>query len=737
MESNVDNTNPDAAEAAPTRRRASRRVSTAAAAPSAEATTNEAPAAAPAEAAAPAAEAEAPAEAPKKRATRSRKKVEAPEASAAEGAEAQAESGAAGTAADASAEAPAEAPKKRATRGRKKADAPEAAAEVEQAAGAADAAASVDAAAEAPVKRTRRRASAATAAPQEETAAAAAPAEAAAEAPAAPAAGEQAEAPKSARGRGSRRSAKAAADADGAKSEASQAEAQQSESSQGQAQQGQAAQSQAGQTEKQQNGGQQAESSQAAAGSDDGEKSDSGENERSGRNRRGRGRGQKNDAAEANESSDASSEDEGKSGRGQNGSNNQNGPKGGDGKNGDNASRSSRTRQRDRKRRGQGDDLEPEITEDDVLLPIAGILDVLENYAFVRTSGYLPGMSDVYVSLGQVKKYGLRRGDAVVGAIRQPREGDSSSRQKYNAIVKIDTVNGRPVDEQEQRADIADLTPIYPQERLRFETEREGLLGRAIDLVAPMGLGQRAALVLPSRADGTAILSELAEAISANRPDAHLVVVLADAQPEEVTRLQRSVRGEVVAASFDRSAEDQATIAELAVERAKRLAELGHDVIVLVDSLGRLARAYAQAQHAQSRPALDEIDAFALAQVKRLLSAARNLENGGSLTVLATVNAKTGLEADEMLLREVRHIVNSEVRFKKTAPGLVPAVKFTASRTRNADAVLSADEARVLAQLRAELASDDDAQERLQKRLSSSDSNAALLAELQRTGKLS
>ncbi|MFD5600155.1 hypothetical protein ACFWHR_08860 [Leucobacter sp. NPDC058333] len=704
MESNVeDNTTPVAAEAAPPRRRASRRVSAAAGAAAPEvaqaaeaaaapAATEAPAAAAPAASAAPAAApeaAEAAAEAPKKRATRSRKKVDAP---AADAAEAPAADAAPADAADAPV---AEAPKKRASRSRKKVEAPAdsaaeaAAAPAAPAAGeaAADAAQAQAPAAEAaqaaPAKRTRsRRASAATAAPQADAVDA-----------------------------GASDTAQAVSNEQPVQSDAEQSSNQNSG----------------------QNSGQQADAA---------DRSENGEGERPGRdrNRRGRGRGQKNDTAESNEQADAaSSDDDGKSrAQGQNGGNGgQNGPKNAEAKNGDSSNRSSRTRQRDRKRRGQGDELEPEINEDDVLLPIAGILDVLDNYAFVRTSGYLPGTSDVYVSLGQVKKYGLRRGDAVVGAIRQPRDTDGSSRQKYNAIVKVDTVNGRPVDEQpEERTDIADLTAIYPEERLRFETTQQGVIGRAIDLVAPAGLGQRAALVLPAHVDGTAILSELADAISANRPDAHLVMLLANAQPEEITRLQRSVRGEVVAASFDRIAEDQAIIAELAIDRAKRLVELGHDVVVLVDSLNRFARAYAQAQHAQSRPALDEIDELALGQIKRLLASARNVENGGSLTVIATVQTKTGLAADKLLLREVRAIVNSEVRFAKTAPGFAPVVDLAASRTRNAESMLGADEAAVLGRLRAELSSDD-AQDRLRERLSATASNAALLAEVQRSGGLS
>jgi transcription termination factor Rho len=274
---------------------------------------------------------------------------------------------------------------------------------------------------------------------------------------------------------------------------------------------------------------------------------------------------------------------------------------------------------------------------------------------------------------------------------------------------------------------------VFPQERLRFETEQDRLLGRAIDIAAPVGLGQRGLLVLPASVHGTPVLVELAQAVSANKPDAHLMVVLANAQPEEITHLQRTIAGEVVAASFDRPAEDQATVAELAIDRAKRLVELGHDVVVLVDSLNRFARAYAQAQHASARPALDDIDEFALGQIKRLLASARNVENGGSLTVLATVQTKTGIESDKMLLREVRAVANSEIRFEKSVPGAIPAVDIESSLTRNADAMLGAEEAAVLAGLRSRIAADDDAAEEVSARLRATASNAALLAELQRS----
>ncbi|MCU1528830.1 MAG: transcription termination factor Rho, partial [Frondihabitans sp.] len=284
-----------------------------------------------------------------------------------------------------------------------------------------------------------------------------------------------------------------------------------------------------------------------------------------------------------------------------------------------------RNRQRDRKRgrSNQSDDFEPEISEDDVLIPVAGILDVLDNYAFVRTTGYLPGASDVYVSLGQVKKYHLRKGDAVVGAIRQPREGDNQQgRQKYNAIVKIDSINGQTVDEAAKRVEFSKLTPLYPQERLRLETEPSKLSTRIIDLVAPIGKGQRGLIVSPPKAGKTLVLQAIANSIAKNNPEVHLMVVLVDERPEEVTDMQRTVKGEVIASTFDRPAEDHTTVAELAIERAKRLVELGHDVVVLLDSITRLGRAYNLSTPASGRILSGGVDSSALYPPKRFFGAA-------------------------------------------------------------------------------------------------------------------
>ncbi|MGR0320145.1 transcription termination factor Rho [Agromyces sp. ZXT2-3] len=367
-----------------------------------------------------------------------------------------------------------------------------------------------------------------------------------------------------------------------------------------------------------------------------------------------------------------------------------------------------RNRYRDRKRRGQGqgDEVEPEILDDDVLIPIAGILDVLDNYAFVRTTGYLPGPSDVYVSLGQVKKYHLRKGDAVVGSIKQPREGEGSSRQKYNALVKIDSVNGQTADEAAARVDFQKLTPLYPQDRLRLETEPTKLTQRIIDLVAPIGKGQRGLIVAPPKAGKTIVLQQIANAIAINNPEVHLMVVLVDERPEEVTDMQRTVKGEVIASTFDRPAEDHTTVAELAIERAKRLVELGHDVVVLLDSITRLGRAYNLAAPASGRVLSGGVDASALYPPKRFFGAARNIENGGSLTILATALVETGSKMDEVIFEEFKGTGNSELRLSRQLADkrIFPAVDVNASSTRREEMLLSPDEVKITWKLRRALA---------------------------------
>ena len=401
---------------------------------------------------------------------------------------------------------------------------------------------------------------------------------------------------------------------------------------------------------------------------------------------------------------------------------------------------SSRSRYRDRKRGrgGQNDDFEPEISDDDVLIPVAGILDVLDNYAFVRTSGYLPGANDVYVSLGQVKKYNLRKGDAVVGAIRQPRDGDQQSgRQKYNAIVKIDSINGQTVDDAANRVEFGKLTPIYPNERLRLETEPGKLSTRIIDLIAPIGKGQRGLIVAPPKAGKTLILQAVAKAIAENNPEVHIMVVLVDERPEEVTDMQRSVKGEVIASTFDRPAEDHTTVAELAIERAKRLVELGHDVVVLLDSITRLGRAYNLAAPASGRILSGGVDSTALYPPKRFFGAARNIENGGSLTILATALVETGSRMDEVIFEEFKGTGNMELKLdrKLADKRIFPAVDVDPSGTRKEEILMAKDELQVTWKLRRVLHALETQQalELLLDRMKKTKSNAEFLMQVQQT----
>ena len=401
--------------------------------------------------------------------------------------------------------------------------------------------------------------------------------------------------------------------------------------------------------------------------------------------------------------------------------------------------RGGRNRYRDRKRRGATghDDFEPEITEDDVLIPVAGILDVLDNYAFVRTSGYLPGNNDVYVSLGQVKKYNLRKGDAVVGAIRQPRENDNSGRQKYNAIVKIDSINGLPIEQAADRVEFGKLTPLYPSERLRLETESGKLTTRIIDLVSPIGKGQRGLIVSPPKAGKTLVLQAIANAIAKNNPEVHLMVVLVDERPEEVTDMQRTVKGEVIASTFDRPAEDHTTVAELAIERAKRLVELGHDVVVLLDSITRLGRAYNLAAPASGRILSGGVDSSALYPPKRFFGAARNIEDGGSLTILATALVETGSKMDEVIFEEFKGTGNMELRLSRQLADkrIFPAVDVNASGTRREEMLMGVDETKINWKLRRALAGLETQQalELVLTQLKDTSSNVEFLMKIQKS----
>ena len=365
-------------------------------------------------------------------------------------------------------------------------------------------------------------------------------------------------------------------------------------------------------------------------------------------------------------------------------------------------------------------------------MPVVGVLDVLDSYAFVRTSGYLPGTEDAYVSLSMVKKYGLRRGDAVTGAIRQPREGER--KEKFNPLVRIDTINGADPATMLQRPDFNKLTPLYPNQRLRLETTPERLSTRVIDLMMPIGKGQRALIVSPPKAGKTTILQNIANAISTNNPECHLMVVLVDERPEEVTDMQRSVNGEVIASTFDRPPSEHTAVAELAIERAKRLVEQGKDVVVLLDSITRLGRAYNNSSPASGRILSGGVDSNALYPPKRFLGAARNIENGGSLTIIATAMVETGSAGDTVIFEEFKGTGNAELKLdrKISERRVFPAVDVNPSGTRKDELLLAPEEARIMHKLRRILSALDPQQaiDLLIKQLKKTKSNGEFLMQV-------
>ncbi len=370
-----------------------------------------------------------------------------------------------------------------------------------------------------------------------------------------------------------------------------------------------------------------------------------------------------------------------------------------------------------------------------MLVPVAGIVDILDNYAFVRTSGYLPGPDDVYVSLSMVRKHGLRKGDAVTGEVRQPREGDS--KQKFNPLVRLETVNGGDVEAAKRRVDFNKLTPLYPSERLRMETDSQNLIGRVIDIAAPIGKGQRGLIVSPAKAGKTMIMQSIANSITSNNPECHLMVVLVDERPEEVTDFQRSVKGEVISSTFDRPAGDHTMVAELAIERAKRLVELGHDVVVLLDGITRLGRAYNLAAPASGRILSGGVDSAALYPPKRFFGAARNIEDGGSLTILATALIESGSKMDEVIFEEFKGTGNMEIRLRRDFADkrLFPAIDAVQSGTRREELLMSKEELAIVWKLRRVLSGLDGQQalELLLERLKKSHSNIEFLMQVQKT----
>ena len=404
-----------------------------------------------------------------------------------------------------------------------------------------------------------------------------------------------------------------------------------------------------------------------------------------------------------------------------------------------NRRRRGRDRDRERptsnQRSSGGREPDTQILEDDVLLPVAGILDVLDNYAFVRTSGYLPGPDDVYVSLSMVRKFGLRRGDAVTGQVRQQREGER--KEKFNPLVRIDTINGGDPEGAKHRVEFQKLTPLYASERLRLETESTNLIGRVIDIAAPIGKGQRGLIVSPPKAGKTMIMQSIANSITTNNPECHLMIVLVDERPEEVTDFQRTVKGEVIASTFDRPATDHTSVAELAIERAKRLVELGHDVVVLLDGITRLGRAYNLAAPASGRILSGGVDSSALYPPKKFFGAARNIEDGGSLTILATALIETGSKMDEVIFEEFKGTGNMELRLRREFADkrIFPAIDAVQSGTRREELLMSKEELQIVWKLRRVLSGLDGQQalELLLERLKKSHSNIEFLMQVQKT----
>ncbi|MGJ0184911.1 transcription termination factor Rho [Corynebacterium glyciniphilum] len=416
------------------------------------------------------------------------------------------------------------------------------------------------------------------------------------------------------------------------------------------------------------------------------------------RNRRNRGKGDQG-GNQGNQGNQQNADDRGGRNRNDRGNKNNRGDRGDRGGN-----QGNQGGQNNQNQNNGGGNNEPPT-------PVAGILDFADaNTAFIRTTGYHAGSTDVYVPIQMVRKYGMRHGDAVTGTIRPGAKAQQAggggrggrNRQKYTPLHAVDTVNGLAPDQAAQRPKFNNLTPLYPNQRLRLETEPKVLTTRVIDLIMPIGKGQRALIVSPPKAGKTTILQDIANAITVNNPECYLMVVLVDERPEEVTDMQRSVRGEVIASTFDRPPNEHTAIAELAIERAKRLVEQGKDVVVLLDSITRLGRAYNNSSPASGRILSGGVDSNALYPPKRFLGAARNIENGGSLTIIATAMVETGSAGDTVIFEEFKGTGNAELKLdrKIAERRMFPAVDVNPSGTRKDDLLLGPDEARLLHKLR-------------------------------------
>jgi transcription termination factor Rho len=369
--------------------------------------------------------------------------------------------------------------------------------------------------------------------------------------------------------------------------------------------------------------------------------------------------------------------------------------------------------------------------DDAPTVPFQGLLSVQDKHAFVRTSGYLAGPDDVHVSLAQVKAHHLRPGDVVAGFARAPKQGRGDS----PTLTRVESVNGLPAAQAAGRPEFGALTPLFPEERLRLDTGP--LATRVIDLVAPIGKGQRGLIVSPPKVGKTMVLQAVANAIAQNNPEVHLMVVLIDERPEEVTDLQRTVQGEVVHSTFDRPARDHTALAELAVERAKRLVEQGHDVVMLLDSITRLGRAYNLAAPSSSRILAGGVATTAIYPPKKFFGAARNIENGGSLTILATALVETGSRMDDVFFEEYKGTGNMELKLDRSLADrrVFPAVDIEASGTRRDELLMSPEELALSWRLRRALQGLDKQQavEQLLEKMKGTSSNAEFLLRLQQT----
>jgi len=385
----------------------------------------------------------------------------------------------------------------------------------------------------------------------------------------------------------------------------------------------------------------------------------------------------------------------------------------------------------------------PRVNQAPAAIAVSGIVDMADGHAFVRTSGYRRGPADVYVSAGQIRQYGLRKGDRIEGAARP--EGartngtrtDEKGRGQLNPLVRVDTVTGMSPELAQHRPLFDDLTPLYPQERLRLEDGDASATARIIDLVAPIGKGQRGLIVSPPKAGKTMVLQAIANAISNSHPEVTLMMVLVGERPEEVTDLRRSIRGEVIFSTFDEAAEDHIRVAELAIERAKRLVELGADVVVLLDSITRLARAYNLAAPASSKTLAGGVAASALQPPRKFLGAARNVEFGGSLTILSTALVDTGSRMDDLLFEEFKGTGNMELRLRRelAEKRLYPAIDAMPSGTRHDELLMTPDEYQAVVQLRRALGALDSqhALELLLDKIRDTDSNPEFLSQIQRS----